>query len=50
MLKQVGVALIGTVVVVLGRTAFDRVSADALEVGRCVSRDAGNIICRSDLS
>ncbi|MEO5745249.1 MAG: hypothetical protein ABIQ53_11780 [Terracoccus sp.] len=46
-LKRVGVALIAVVVVVLGRTAFDRGSADVLEVGQCVSRD-GNEIAQID--
>ncbi|MEO6997571.1 MAG: hypothetical protein ABI112_05760 [Terracoccus sp.] len=46
-LKRVGVALIAIVVVVLGRTAFDRGSADVLEVGQCVSR-SGNEIAQVD--
>ena len=46
-LKRVGVALIAVVVVVLGRTAFDRSTADVLEVGQCVSRD-GNEIAQID--
>lgn len=46
-LKRLGVALVGVVVVVLGRTAFDRSSADVLEVGQCVSRD-GNDIAQVD--
>lgn len=46
-LKRVGIALIGIVVVVVGRTAFDRGSADVLEVGQCVSRD-GNEIAQVD--
>lgn len=46
-LKRVGFALIAVVVVVLGRTAFDRGSADVLEVGQCVSRD-GNEIAQVD--
>lgn len=46
-LKRVGIALIGIVVVIVGRTAFDRGSADVLEVGQCVSRD-GNEIAQVD--
>ena len=46
-LKRLGVVLIGIVVVVVGRTAFDRGSADVLEVGQCVSRD-GNEISQVD--
>ncbi|MDN5768356.1 MAG: hypothetical protein L0H78_21435, partial [Humibacillus sp.] len=46
-LKRLGVVLIGVVVVVVGRSAFDRSSADLLEVGQCVSRD-GNEIAQVD--
>ena len=42
-LKRLAVVLVGVVVVVVGRTAFDRGSADVLEVGQCVSRDGNEI-------